>query len=108
MDIRNNLEGLRSLLGVNPTDPLTAPSAPQSKAATPAAPISFESDRATVSSAASQVSQAASGEGVRADKVASVQAALAAGTYNVPASAVASKVIDSMLSDAMSEGQSEE
>jgi len=103
MDIRNNLEGLRSLPGVNPTDRPT----PQSKAATPTAPSSLENDRATVSSAASEVSQAASGEGVRADKVAAVQAALAAETYKVPASAVASKVIDSMLSDGMSEGQSE-
>jgi anti-sigma28 factor (negative regulator of flagellin synthesis) len=34
---------------------------------------------------------------VRTDKVAAVQAALAAGTYDVPASAVASKVVDSML-----------
>jgi anti-sigma28 factor (negative regulator of flagellin synthesis) len=34
---------------------------------------------------------------VRADKVAGVQAAMAAGTYNVPAAAVASKVVDSML-----------
>jgi anti-sigma28 factor (negative regulator of flagellin synthesis) len=29
--------------------------------------------------------------------VASIQAALAAGSYNVPASAVASKVVDAML-----------
>ena len=36
-------------------------------------------------------------ETVRADKVAQIQAALASGTYNVPASAVASKVVDSML-----------
>lgn len=35
--------------------------------------------------------------GVRTDKVAAVQAALATGTYNVPASAVASKVLDEML-----------
>ena len=102
MDIRNSLDGLRSLLGVNPTDPST----PQSKTSTPTAPSSFDSDRATFSSAASEVSQAASGEDVRADKVAGVQAALAAGTYNVPASAVASKVVDSMLSDGMSAGQS--
>jgi|SRR5580658_1721657 flagellar biosynthesis anti-sigma factor FlgM len=93
MDIRNSMDGLRSLLGVNPT----ATAAPQSKGSTTAAPSSFDSDRATFSSAGSEVSQAASGEGVRADKVASVQAALAAGTYSVPASAVASKVIDSML-----------
>jgi len=32
------------------------------------------------------------------DKVASIQSALAAGTYNVPASAVASKMVDAMLS----------
>jgi anti-sigma28 factor (negative regulator of flagellin synthesis) len=31
------------------------------------------------------------------DKVAGVQAALAAGTYNVPPSAVASKMVDSMM-----------
>jgi anti-sigma28 factor (negative regulator of flagellin synthesis) len=31
------------------------------------------------------------------DKVAGVQAAIAAGTYHVPASAVASKVVDFML-----------
>jgi anti-sigma28 factor (negative regulator of flagellin synthesis) len=34
---------------------------------------------------------------VRAEKVASIHAALAAGTYQIPASAVASKVVDTML-----------
>jgi anti-sigma28 factor (negative regulator of flagellin synthesis) len=34
---------------------------------------------------------------VRTEKVTAVQAALAAGNYNVPASAVASKVVDAML-----------
>jgi len=34
------------------------------------------------------------------DKVASVQAALAAGSYAVPASAVAQKMIDAMLAGA--------
>jgi hypothetical protein len=43
---------------------------------------------------------------VRADKVAAVQAALAAGTYSVPASAVASRVIDSMLTAGLARGQS--
>ena len=102
MDIRNSLDGLRSLLGVNPA----APSAPQGKSSTTAAPSSFDSDRATFSSAGSEVSQAALGEGVRADKVAAVQAALAAGTYNVPASAVASRMIDSMLTDGLAANQS--
>jgi anti-sigma28 factor (negative regulator of flagellin synthesis) len=31
------------------------------------------------------------------DKVASIQAALAAGTYNVPTEAVASRMVDAML-----------
>ncbi len=95
MDIRNSLDGLKSLLGVNPT----APSAPQSKnaVATGAAGSTLDSDRATLSTAGSEVSQAVSEEGVRTEKVASIQAALAAGTYSVPASAVASKIVDAML-----------
>jgi anti-sigma28 factor (negative regulator of flagellin synthesis) len=36
--------------------------------------------------------------GVRMDKVASIQAALSTGSYSVSAAAVASKVVDSMLS----------
>ena len=35
--------------------------------------------------------------GVRTDKVAEIQAALQAGTYDVPASAVAAKMVDAML-----------
>jgi negative regulator of flagellin synthesis FlgM len=93
MDIRNGMDGLRSLLGVNPT----TSSSPQGKVNTTAAPGSFDSDQATFSNASSEISQSASGEGVRADKVAAVQAALAAGTYSVPPLAVASRMIDSML-----------
>lgn len=94
MDIRNSLDGLRSLLGVN----LTAPSTPQTKGSMVAAGSALDTDRATLSDAASEVSQSFSGEGVRTDKIAAVASALAAGTYNVPASAVASKLVDGMLS----------
>ena len=95
MDIHNSLDGLKSLLGVNPT----TPSAPENKnaAATGAAGSALLSDRATLSSAGSEVSQGISEDGVRTEKVASIQAALAAGTYNVPASAVAAKMVDAML-----------
>ena len=55
------------------------------------------SDSATFSSAASEVSQTAGDAGVRMDKVASIQAALAAGSYNVIPAAIASKLVDSML-----------
>jgi negative regulator of flagellin synthesis FlgM len=95
MDIRNSLDGLRTLLGVNPA----VPSAPQSKS-TGASTVAtgFDNDRATLSSAGNEVSQAVTGEDVRSEKVAAVQAALATGNYDVPASAVASKLIDAMLS----------
>jgi negative regulator of flagellin synthesis FlgM len=93
MDIRSSLDGLKSLLGVTtPTPP-----APQARSGTAASASALGSDLATFSSAGSEVSLTASDPGVRTDKVAEIQAALAAGTYNVPASAVASKVVDSML-----------
>jgi flagellar biosynthesis anti-sigma factor FlgM len=57
----------------------------------------LSSDRATLSSAGSEVASTASDPAVRSGKVASVQAALAAGTYNVAPSLVAAKVVDSML-----------
>ncbi len=96
MDIRNSLDGLRSLLGVNPTPAQAAQ--PKGSAATTGS--AFDTDRATLSNAANEVSQSSSGDGVRPEKVAEIQSALAAGTYDVPASAVASKLVDAMLSGA--------
>jgi len=94
MDVRYSLEGLRTLLGVDPA----ASAATKGRGAPQPSGGALLSDRATLSSAASQVSQSAADDGVRMDKVAAVQEALAAGTYNVPASAVASKMVDAMLS----------
>jgi negative regulator of flagellin synthesis FlgM len=94
MDIRNSLDGLKSLLGVSQPAPAATPPKP----ATTSGTGGLSSDSATVSSAGTQVSQSASDSDVRMDKVAGIQAALASGTYNVPASAVASKMVDSMLS----------
>lgn len=93
MDIRNSLDGLKSLLGVDST----APAAARQVRNTRADETALGSDRATLSSAGSEVSQAANEDGVRMEKVSSIQAAIAAGTYGVPASAVASKVVDAML-----------
>jgi negative regulator of flagellin synthesis FlgM len=94
MDIRSSLEGLKSLLGTPETAPSSA-GAQQSKSG--GASSAMGSDMATFSSAANEVSQTAGDAGVRMDKVAGIQAALAAGSYNVSAGAVASKLVDAML-----------
>ena len=94
MDIRSSLEGLKSLLGT----PAAAPAAgqqPRSPGATGGGGLG--SDLATFSSTASEVLQTAGDANVRMDKVAGIQAALAAGSYSISAGAVASKVVDSML-----------
>jgi flagellar biosynthesis anti-sigma factor FlgM len=93
MDIRNGLDGLRSILG--PAQAAPAAAAPKSTSS--AAGEILGTDQATLSSAGSKVSLAASEAGVRADKVAAIQTALAAGIYHVPASAVASRLVDAML-----------
>jgi len=94
MDIRNSLEGLKSLLGVNAS---TQPAAGPRSGAAARASTALGSDHATLSSAGNEVQLTAGEDGVRMDRVAGVQAALAAGTYSVPAIAVASKMVDAML-----------
>ena len=95
MDVRNSLEGLKTLLGVNQT--AATPAAGAAKKQASAGGTAFDSDRATLSTAGSEVSQTAADGGVRMDKVAHVQAALQAGTYDVPVAAVATKMVDAML-----------
>ncbi len=94
MDIRSSLDGLKSLLGTPAATPATTH---QPKSSSASSGSALGSDLATFSSAANEVSQTAGDSGVRMDKVASIQAMLAAGTYNVSAGAIASKVVDSML-----------
>jgi flagellar biosynthesis anti-sigma factor FlgM len=94
MDFRSGLDGLKSLLGVTPATPSgTSPV----RGGGPTKETGAEADRATLSSAGSEVAQSAADGGVRMDKVESIQAALAAGTYSIPASAVASRMVDAML-----------
>jgi negative regulator of flagellin synthesis FlgM len=54
-------------------------------------------DQASLSSTAALVAQALSESDVRTDEVSSLQQSIAAGTYNVPASAVADKLIGTLL-----------
>lgn len=93
MVIRNSLEGLSSLFGANTT--ASVGTAINSGAVSDKGVLS--SDSATLSSAASQMSQSATEDGVRMEKISAVQSALAAGTYKVSSAEVASKVVDAML-----------
>jgi flagellar biosynthesis anti-sigma factor FlgM len=94
MEIRGTGEDLKALLGATSTAPVQshpvrgADTGPESVLA---------GDRATLSGTGTEASLGAADEGVRADKVSEVRAALEAGTYQVPAAAVASKLIDALL-----------
>jgi negative regulator of flagellin synthesis FlgM len=93
MNVNNDLQGLQQLFpsqGVEQTQTGRQGSAAAQTAGSAA-------DQATLSTAASVAAQAAPDSDVRMDKVTQVQQALAAGTYNVPASAVADKMIGQML-----------
>ncbi len=92
MDIRSNVDGLRNLLWA----PSSVSEQPvKSQTSSPRA--SLGGDHATVSSAAAEVASASSESDVRLDKVAEVRTAIASGEYNVPAEAVAGRVVESML-----------
>jgi len=95
MEIRNNAEALKSFLGVSSS--AAAKSLAIKRAEAEELQAIFAGDQATLSQVGTAVSGAAGLDGVRLYKVAAVQQALAAGTYNVSAAKVADKVIDSML-----------
>jgi negative regulator of flagellin synthesis FlgM len=56
-----------------------------------------QTDQTNLSSASGLVTQALEGSDVRLDKVASLQQAIASGTYSVSSSDVADSIIDSLL-----------
>jgi len=94
MDIRSNVDNLKTLLGVPSTSP---PSTQPVRKETSLKATGLDGDRATVSGAGAEVAQSTAGPDVRAEKVAAVQAALSVGTYHVPASAVAARIVNTML-----------
>ena len=93
MDIRTDFQNLQRISGeaAVPRSERAAGVAGSTNSSAPS------SDEAHLSSAAKMATQTGSLPDVRADKVAGVQAALAAGTYNVSSSEVAGKLIDHML-----------
>lgn len=105
MEIRANrnstLDGLNSLLGAAAAAPASSPAVssydPTDQSVDAGDFPSLDGDWATLSTAGSSIAQAAGDAGVREDKVSAVRASLAAGTYSVPAQAVASRAIGVML-----------
>lgn len=94
METRNSLDALKAILGVPSTAATRSQAAKKDSASDSSA---LRGDHATLSSAGSEISQATADSGVRMEKVAAVQAALATGMYDVPASAVAHRMIEAML-----------
>ena len=92
MNVNNDLQGLQSVLG----SPEVA-KAQGGKGAGAAAGSGDASDQATLSTAASAAAMAGPESDVRMEKVGQIQQALAAGSYHVPALAVADKMISQML-----------
>jgi flagellar biosynthesis anti-sigma factor FlgM len=93
VEIRNNLNSLNSLQELTKV----APTLTQAQSGAAAAKKESLSDRATLSSAAGVMAQAAASGDVRTEKAAEIQAALLAGSYHVEPAEVATKVVDSMI-----------
>jgi negative regulator of flagellin synthesis FlgM len=79
--------------------PVTPVTNPASSASTGEGQIANveHADQAELSSTGGLVAQALEGSDVRSAKVASLQQAIASGSYNVPSSDVADKIIQSLL-----------
>lgn len=100
MEMRNGLDGLKTLLGISETS-APRPRLVKNGVLTDAGVLA--GDHATLSSAGAEALQATGDSDVRMEKVVAVQAALKAGTYSVSSEEVAGKVIDSMFADGPSE-----
>ena len=94
LDGINALEKALGTLGVQES---RVAETPRSSRTAAAQSVSEQTDHTNLSSAGGLVAQLASSPDVRADKVASLQAAIASGGYKVPASAVADKLITHLL-----------
>lgn len=92
MNVQNNLQGLQQLFSSQEVTQTAGKGG-----ASQATGEKTAADQATLSSAASAASVVAPDSDVRMEKVAAIQQAMLSGTYNVPASEVAGKMIDHML-----------
>jgi negative regulator of flagellin synthesis FlgM len=92
MNIRNGIDDLSPIL---PSQSVT--STPSARGSSPTQGESLDSDKAQLSVLATGVTQSTETSDVRLDKVANIQSALQAGTYQVSSADVAQKIIVSMM-----------
>lgn len=92
MNVANGIDSLARVSSIQPTV-ATVPV----KNADAAPETGLSHDSAQLSSVGAQVAQSAAVSDVRLDKVAAIQSALQSGTYQVPASDVAQKMVDAMI-----------
>jgi flagellar biosynthesis anti-sigma factor FlgM len=97
MNVRNGIESLPQTIATQTPAATTATPAKGTGSPPSGSPGVDQAKLSAAATQASQTANAASVSDVRLDKVASIQSALQAGTYRVPASDVAQKVIASML-----------
>jgi negative regulator of flagellin synthesis FlgM len=98
MDIRSSLESLQRIFESPPASEARGIT-PSALAKSSRAPVDLPADEASVSRVASLVGRALALPDIRADKIAGIQQAIAAGTYQVSASAVAGALIEHMLAN---------
>jgi negative regulator of flagellin synthesis FlgM len=98
MNVENNsIQGLQQLFSAEPV-PRAETVRGAGAAAAGAAGTEANTDQAKLSAAASAAALLAPDADVRPDKVTQIQQALVSGTYQVPSSAVADKILGAMLS----------
>jgi len=90
MNIGNGIENLNQIFPAQAAATSPRAAADSQQEAQPA-------DQAQLSAAGTQAAQLPADSDVRLDKVAAIQNAIASGTYQVPASAVAEKVVSALL-----------
>jgi flagellar biosynthesis anti-sigma factor FlgM len=93
MNVNNNLDLLQQIFSSQEVTKAQSAGKASQRAEFPLG----SADEATLSPAASLAAQTASDSDVRMDKVTQVQKALVEGSYQVPSSEVAGKIIDQML-----------
>ncbi len=93
----DGINSLHKMLGALQTNDSATVNTAKTANAAPSAIAGGRADSAKLSAAGGMASQATDTSDVRMDKVTALQQAIASGSYSVPASDVADKMVESLL-----------